>query len=241
MVKKIVEGFIVIVSLIVAFFVYKGINPEQFIKPDDTPVMLGEIDITSQTCYTGKAAGSDIPRLTSSEELEELVGTSYVTAQTSEVISTGVYGIKPWVDPYEITKVRNAKGRMVSSGRRAPDATDNAVQAVEYYQEYYLIKLPDESYILAQFGDTYREKIENGENITLPIGLRKANTDTARKYLKGICDSYQADNTYTLYMIDDEWQEEHEFTFMLMKFGIAAVVFIVLAVGALTIFYKVSD
>lgn len=203
--------------------------------------MLAQIEITSQECYTGKTAGSDIPRLTGSEELEQLVGTSYVTAQTSEVISTGIYGIKPWVDPYEITKVRSSNGRMVSSGRRAPEATDNVIQAVEYYQEYYLIQLPDGTYILAQFSDTYRERIENGENVTLPIGIRKTNTEAAKKYLKDICDKYKADNTYTLYMIDDEWQEDHEFTFMVMKFGIAAVVFLVLAVGALTIFYKVSD
>lgn len=130
---------------------------------------------------------------------------------------------------------------MVSTGRKAPEVTDSAIQAVEYYQEYYLICLEDGTYIPAQLDDSYREKIESGKAALLPLGIKKTNTNEARQYLKEICEEYGADDTCTLYMIDDNWQEEHEFTFFLIKFTVAAVVFFVLAVGLLMLAEKLQE
>ncbi len=135
--------------------------------------------------------------------------------------------------------MRNSRG--VSTGRKAPEATDNPVQALQHYQEYYLIRLADGTYILAQFGGDYKDKIENGETATLPIGTRKTNTSAAKQYLKDICGVYGADHTYTLYMIDDEWQQEHEFTFFMIKYGAAAAVFVAVAFGLMTVFYKIKE
>lgn len=236
--KRVIEAGIIVVSLIPAFLVFRRINPEKVIKPDNNPVTAVQIAAAPQKSYTGKVAGEDIMRISNEMEYEEAVGTVYMTVEPQAVVSTGIYSLNPWVDPYKITKMRNSGGRMVSSGRKAPEVTDSSIQAMEYYQEYYLVELPDQTYVLAQFSSTYKEKIERGEAVTLPIGVKKANSSTARGYLKEICEKYGADSTFTLYMIDDKWQEEHEFTFFIIKFAVAAVVFLALAVTLLTIVEK---
>lgn len=239
-VKKVVETILVIVSLVIAFAVYQKINPEKFVKPDSTPVTMEEIAAAPQENYAGKAAGEDITRITGREEFENLTEGAYVTAEPVKIVKTGIYGIKPWVDPYEITKVRGSKGRMVSSGRRAPEVTDNVTNAAGYYQEYYLIELQDGTMIPAQFGEAYLDKIEKGKKITLPIGCRKTNSNEAREYLEDIGEKNGVDTTYTLYMIDDNWQEENHFKFVIIRFGISAVVFFVVAVLLVYAFEKIS-
>lgn len=208
MAKTVAEVAIVIVSFILAFMVYQKIDPEKIIKPD-----------------SAQMAGEDTPRLSGRDEFEALVGTDPVTAEPEEVVATGVYGLKPWVDPYKIARTTMPNGRRVSTGRRAPDATDSAIMAVEHYQEFYLIRLPDQTYILAQFGRMYREEIERGGPITLPEGIKKTVSAEAQKYLKEICEAYGADSSCVLYMIDDEWQQRHDFLFFMIKLGIAVAVF----------------
>lgn len=241
LVKKGMEVVIVVISLIAAFLIFKNLKPEKFIKPDDTPVTTAQIASSPGENYTGKAAGEDIFRLSGKEDFEGLIGKDYATAEPAEVIATGIYGLNPWVDPYSITKIRNSNGRLISTGRKAPEIVDNAVSALEYYQEYYLIRLSDGTYILAQFSDVYREKIEKGEKTVLPIGVKKTNSSDAKQALKDICEEYGADNTFTLYMIDDEWQKEHENTFFIIKLAIAVAAFFILAISLLVILYKLED
>lgn len=223
MAKTVVEVAIVIVSLILAFMVYQKIDPEKFIKPDSSQM-----------------AGEDTPRISGREEFVALVGTDPVTAEPEEVIATGVYGLKPWVDPYKIARTTMPNGRTVSTGRRAPDATDSAVMAVEHYQEFYLIRLPDQTYILAQFGRMYREEIERGGSVTLPAGVKKPVSAGAQKYLKEICEAYGADSSCVLYMIDDEWQQRHDFQFFIIKLGIAAAVFFAVGIPLFLFFNRIT-
>lgn len=208
MAKTVAEVAVVAASFILAFMTYRKIDPEKFIRPDSTHL-----------------AEEDTPRLSGREEFEALAGTEPVTAEPGEVVATGVYGLKPWVDPYKIARTTMPNGRTVSTGRRAPDATDNAAMAVEHYQEYYLIRLPDQTYILAQFGRMYREEIERGGSVTLPTGVKRPVSAEAQKYLKEICEAYGADSSCVLYMIDDEWQQRHDFQFFVIRLGIAAAVF----------------
>lgn len=221
--KTITEVAIVAISFILALLIYQKIDPEKFIKPDSTHL-----------------AGEDTPRLSGREEFEALTGTDSVTAEPEEVVATGVYGLKPWVDPYKITRVRTPSGRTVNTGRKAPDATDNAVMAVEHYQEFYLIRLPDRTYILAQFDRIYREEIEKGGAVTLPAGVKKPVSGEAQKYLKEICEAYGADRSCVLYMIDDEWQQQHDFLFFMIKLLIAAAVFFAVGVPLYAFYSKIA-
>lgn len=230
----IVPVVVVIISLILAFLLFANLNPEGWLKKESQTVSLADIPAGDDGAFTGKAAGEDIIRLTGSEELEEVIGAQYRTVVPKEVIKTGVYGLKPWKDPYKITSARNSSGRMYRTGRKAPEVTDNFILAVIDYMEYYLIKLPDNSYILAQFSDTDRKAIEKGKSVTLPLGIRKNTGNETRAYLKDICSQYGANPDYVLYAIDNKWNEEQEFTLFMIRFGISAVVFFILSVAMLT-------
>lgn len=222
--KEIIIGLI---SLLLALLTYFLINPESFIKPDSTPITLEQINENPLKNYVGKTAGNDITRIQSSEEYQKVTSLDYITVETTEIIPTNIYGIKPWVNPYEITRVTNSRGRLVSAGKKAPEVTDRPLQLGEYYQEYYLVKLMDQSYVLAQLSDLQAKDCQNGNVITLPIGIKKTNSNEVKKSLADICEEYGADSSYTLYMIDDEWYQEHEFSFFVIRIIVAIVVFFV--------------
>ena len=218
-----------ILAFIAAFLFFRRFEPEAFLKKEGVPVGMEEIKADISKSYTGKTAGEDIPRIASAGDFGSITGSEYVTCVPTGVVETGIYSLKPWVDPYEITKGRNSKGRLYSTGRRAPEITDMPAADAEYYREYYLIELEDSSYILAQFSASYQKKIEDGERVVLPVGLKKTNSDAAKSALKDICGMYHADHTYTLYMADDEWDQENNFTVFIVRFGAAAAVFFVTA------------
>lgn len=226
---KAVEIILVVIGLLIGLRVFQKVDPEVFLKKQEAAPGMQEIEESYRGEYVGKPAGEDIPRISGSEEFEETLVEPYITAEPKSVVATGIYGRKLWMDEYN----RSYGGRKYNKGRRAPEATDSTLMALDGYQEYYLIELSDGSYILAQFSETYRKKIEKGEVTELLIGQQKANRDSARKYLKEICDKYGASTTYTLYMVDDAWEQEHRFSVFMIKFGIAAVVFFVFSVMAI--------
>lgn len=227
---SILNYVIVIISIIAAFFVFCAVKPDKLIKPDETPVSASRLEDLNKYLHTGKTAGADIKRLSGIEDFKELHIYDCVTAEPKNVVATGVYSRNPWVLATEQRTIRRKGRAMGTRTVRNPEATDSFFVAVTNYQEYYLIQLPDNSYILAQFSETYKERIEKGERVTLPIGSLKTTSGSAREYLKEICAKYNVDNTYTLYMIDDEWYEAHDTLFFFIKFGVAVVVFFVLGV-----------
>ena len=226
--RKVIEFIIVAGCMVLAFFVYKNVDPEVFIKPDMSPVSAADIDLVKGNQYSGRGAGDDIPRLTGQEALDEFTNGSCVTVEPTDIIETGVYGIKPWVDPYEVT-ARKVRGRTVRTGQRPADATDNPVTGTNYYQEYYLIELPDQSMMLAQFSPSYARNFKKGKSVTLPIGYLKPNSSETKNYLANVCEKYGVDDTYTIYMVNDEWQKENDFRFTLIRYGIGVVAFFVSA------------
>ena len=56
-------------------------------------------------------------------------------------------------------------------------------------------------------------------------------TDAARSRLAAVCEEYGADMDGVFYAFDNEWQEEHHTTLLLLRFGAAALLWFVLAVG----------
>ena len=68
----------------------------------------------------------------------------------------GVGALHPWVDAYT-TPTRRNRG-----GWKAPVITNTALDVFNEYGEFYLLQLPDESYILAQLPreeDVYKRQI----------------------------------------------------------------------------------
>lgn len=227
LIKKAIPYILVIISLLAAFLVFQRVNPEWLFKQDGPPVTLTQISKNIAAHYAGQTAGADIPRLTGSQEFDTILDTQYVTAEPSKVIATGIYGLKPWVDSH----ARTTGGSWRHTRKTPlPEVTSIYMESPGDYLEYYLIQLPDGTYIPAQFSDTYRRDIDRGKKITLPIGVKKGNGNLTKSYLGKICEQYDASPASTLYMVDDTWYQEHDFTFFLIKLGVAAVVFFVAAI-----------
>ena len=56
-------------------------------------------------------------------------------------------------------------------------------------------------------------------------------TVSARSHLAAACGEYGADRDSMFYVFGNEWQEEHHTTLLLLRFGAAALLWFVLAVG----------
>lgn len=236
---KAIQIIIVAVSMAVGFLFYQHFQPEIFMMPEEEIIGTAEIKADPSRNYSGKTAGEGIVHLNGAKELEQLSGSDYVTITTKEIIATNVYGLKPWVNPYSLTQMRLSGGRMVSNGRRAAEATRGRAVRAEAYQEYYLIRLPDSGYCLAQVSEAYVRRLKKGEEVTLPIGKKQTTPGEAQKYLKEIGNTYGADTSYLLYMVDDEWGEANYFRLFLIRFGAAIGVFFFLSVGLLLLLGKI--
>lgn len=226
--EKIILYLGTILALAAALVLFFKWNPEDLLKKTQTPITLKDIEKNKAVSYTGSLAGDDIPRLSGAEDFENLLyDVDFATAEPVELIPTGVYSLKPWVSPYAAHK-RN-RGRR--SGKRKAEVIQSGFDLHEDYNPYYIIKLPDGSYILAQIPSGKAAAIKKGKSITLPIGQKTGMTDTARSYLKEICETYHVSMDGVFYAFDNQWYEDHYFTLFIVRFVFAAVVFFVLAVG----------
>lgn len=217
----------ILLALMCAFQLFFNCNLEALLQQEKMPVTMSDISQVCAENFIGSVAGEDIPRLTSAEEFSKILSTNYVTAEPIGIVPTGVYSLKAWGSHFN-THVYN--GRTSKQNRRA-EVRRSGFAVQEHYNQYYLLELPDHSYILAQVPQTVATALAKGKSITLPIGQKVGMLDTARNYLSSICEEYKADMDGVLYTFDNEWQEEHDFTLFMLRFGVAAVFWLVLSVG----------
>jgi len=226
--KNLIPAVSVLLSLVCASLLFLKWNPEALFKQEETPVTMNDIEQGGTQDFTGSAAGEDIPRLTGAADFSEILyDLDYVTAEPVGIVPTGVYSLKPWVSHYN---THTYKGRTTTGSRRAEVST-SSLDIWGNYNQYYLLELPDHTYILAQIPQTEADTIAKGESVTLPIGQKVGMTDIARSRLAAVCEEYGADLDGVFYAFDNEWQEEHHTTLLLLRFGAAVLLWFVLAVG----------
>ncbi len=236
---KVIQILFVAASMVAGFLFYQRFSPEAFLMPKEEIIGEAQIQADPSESYTGKTAGEGIPHLSGIAEYDQLGTYDYVSVTTDEIISTDVYGLKPWVDPYSLTRMRLSGGHTVSTGRRAPEVREGLAVRAEAYQEYYLIRLPAAGYCLAQFSEACVRQLNQEGEVTLPIGKKQTTSKEARKYLEDMGNAYEADTSYVLYMVDDDWGEENHFRLFLIRFGASVGVFLVLAVALLLLLEKI--
>lgn len=236
--KQLFFYIIVFISFIISFIVYLNIHPENWLKRKEKKITLEDIQEKSLKSYIGLNAGNNIPKLSGKKEFEALSSNKYVTALTSNIIPTGVYRRKNWIKEKSTKKVRNSNGNLRIINTRNPLITTNTFLAIENYHEYYLIQLPDNSYILALLENNYINKIKQGKQLLLPIGIKRKISSKATHYLEKICNQYNASNQYSLYTIDDTWYNKHKSTIFFIRFGIAFGIFLVLSISMVLIIPK---
>ena len=218
----------VLIALVCAALFFINWNPEALFRSDEPPVSISDIEQNSTADFTGSPASADIPRLNGAEDFAETnFEVEYVTVEPMGIVPTGVSSLKPWVSHYN---THTYKGRTTTGSRRAEVRT-SGFDLLGNYLPYYLLELPDHTYILAQIPQESVKAIEKGESVTLPIGQKIGMTDMARNHLSAICEEYEADMDGVFYAFDNEWQEEHHSALLLVRFGAAALLWFVLAVG----------
>lgn len=237
--EKVIPFVSVIIGLAAAYILFVNLDLEPYFRGKGEPVTMEDIKKDPGTDFAGSVPGEDVPRLSGKEEFET-GGSVVYTAEPVDIIFTGAYELKPWVKPY--TQRRTRKGRAYGAPKRKPkylqyDNPDGFFQNHEDYLPFYLLKLPDGTYILAQIPKRDADAIQKGKHVTLPIG---------RRALKGIpetlrakCEEYQAPVSGVYYAFCDTWYEENYTWMFLLRAGIAAAVCLAVSVFLITVLNRI--
>ena len=229
---KVLEFVSVIVAIIISVVLARNIPVESILKGMEEPVSLSMTEGGLPEDYIGKPAGDDIPRIEDAKTWADTWPTSYVTIEPTGIIPTGVGSRHPWVSAYT-----NSSGR--GGGRRRADVMNMMFDVFNEYGEYYILRLPDESYILAQMSIDDARRLEAGQKITLPVGRKSAVHRQALANIADLCEEYDVDTEGVFYCINDKWSEEHSFILQLVRIGMIFLMMIVIAMIFITIIDKV--
>lgn len=231
--KKIVDVVSVIIALVIAVYAARNVGLEYLLRGTEEPVTLAMAEETYAEAVTGLPAAEDIPRIENQEQWEEQGEFSGVTIEPVDIISTGVGSRHPWVPEYKRKTSRRTRNRVI------PAVSDMKWDLFDEYAEYYLLQLPDESYILAQIAQEDVKKLKVGKAITLPVGRKVQVLSQAQKELSEICAEYDVSADYSFYSINDNWNEEHEVLMQIIRLILGIIVCFVLAMGLITVLYKI--
>lgn len=229
-ITKFLEFVAVIASLAVGVLVAEKFPIESMLRGKEEPVTLAMTEEGLQEDYIGMPAADDIPRIEDAESWEDTWQTSCVTVEPTEIISTGIGARHPWVDAYTSTRRGGQRYR--------PDVSGMAFDVLDEYGEYFLIRLPDKSYILAQISVDDARALEAGKEITLPIGKKAGVYQQALRELEELCQKYDVNTDGVFYCINDKWNEEHEFLVQLLRIGCVFLTAIVLGGLLITVVDK---
>lgn len=224
--NTIISYISVFIALVIAFAIFIKFNPENLIRKNESPITLDDIANSKNTSFIGKPAGKDINQIVCKEDFEKMIfNVQYATTTPVNVIKTNVYSLKTWVNPY---KKKNSK-RQTGVGKRKASVIQSNINYHEDYIPYYIIKLPDNSHILAQMSQTTADKINSGEKIALPIGQKIGIPQTAKNYLSDICKQYGASTKGIFYTLDENWYKENYFVLLIIRGFTAFIGFIIIA------------
>lgn len=225
--KNALNYMAVIAAIMIGIFVVKNVPVESILKGKEESVTLAMTENGLLEDYIGRPAGDDIPRIEDVQTWEDTWQTSCVTIEPIGIISTGIGVRHPWVSAYTNTRRRGRRG----GPRRRADVTNTALDVLDEYGEYYLLQLPDGSYILAQMSLDDARRIKAGKEVTLPVGRKAPANSQALANIKALCREYDVNTKGgVFYCVNDKWNEEHSMMLVLVRIGMTAVITIVVAV-----------
>jgi hypothetical protein len=214
LVVKALEGAAVIIALIVGFLLMNTISVESMLRGKEEPVTLAMTEDGLQEDFVGLPAGDDIPRITSLQEWEDTWATSCITIEPLSVIPTGIGARYSWVGAYSNVGRRGG-------ARKKADVTRTAFDIMGEYGEYFILQLPDQSYILAQISKEDARKLKAGKEITLPVGKKDGVHRQVLANIQDLCDEYNVNTDGVFYCINDQWNQSHSMMVQLIRIGIA--------------------
>lgn len=214
LVVKALEGAAVIIALIVGFLLMNTISVESMLRGKEEPVTLAMTEDGLQEDFIGLPAGDDIPRVTSLQEWEDTWATSCITIEPLSVIPTGIGARYSWVGAYSNVGRRGG-------ARKKADVTRTAFDIMGEYGEYFILQLPDQSYILAQISKDDARKLKAGKEITLPVGKKDGVHRQVLANIQDLCDEYNVNTDGVFYCVNDQWNQSHSMMVQLIRIGIA--------------------
>ncbi len=226
--KKILQFIIVLIILAISYGVYFFVAVKGVSKPEETITIS---DVSAGISPVGKISDGWAEQITSAEGFYELINLDYVTVTVSNIVPTGVYTRKAWIDPYY--------GNTSSANRRKtliPQESTNPLADIEFMHQYYLIRLNDGSYINAIIDERYVDTFKEGESLTLPVGHQYGVTENAQEMLSEITADYNTQATPVYYAIDEAWYSENQtgINMIAVLWGIGAFVVLV-TISSLTL------
>lgn len=232
LVVKALEGASVIIALVIGVILMNTISVESMLRGKEEPVTLAMTEDGLQDDFVGLPAGNDIPRVTSAEEWDNTWASSCVTIEPVSVISTGIGARYSWVPAYT-----NASRR--GGARKKAEVTRMALDVLGEYGEYFILQLPDQSYILAQISKDDARKLKAGKAVTLPVGKKGGVHRQVLANITDLCEEYNVNTEGVFYCINDKWNESHHIMLQLIRIGIALGTTLVLGTILIMIVDKV--
>ena len=229
---KVLEFVAVALAIVISVIVVENIPLESMLKGKEEPLTLSMTEGGLPEDYIGKPAADDIPRIEDAKTWEDTWQTSYVTIEPTGIIPTGIGSRHPWVSAY----TNSGRG----GGRRRADVTKTAFDVFDEYGEYYIIQLPDGSYILSQMSKDDARKLKAGQEITLPVGRKSAAHRQVLANIGDLCDEYNVNTNGVFYCINDKWCEEHSFSTEMLRIGMCALMTIVIGVVFIMLIEKIT-
>lgn len=229
---KVLEFAAVIIALVIAVWAAMNIGVESLLRGKEEAVTLAMTEEGLPEDYIGMPAADDIPRIEDAEMWEDAWQTSYLTVEPIDIVSTGVGARYSWVSAY------TNSGRRGGPRKRA-DVTNMALDILGEYGEYYLIQLPDESYILAQMPKDTARKLKAGAKLALPVGRKTAAHGQVISRIKDLCQEYDVDTENVFYCINDKWNEGHSMLIQFIRLGIGAIIALVFGTIFITVIHKI--
>ncbi|MCH5345361.1 MAG: hypothetical protein J1E64_15145 [Acetatifactor sp.] len=204
----------------------------------DQTMIEAEVDKKDFGHFAGLPAGEGITKLTDIEQFYELQTThygtmkpDYITFKTDSIIPLDLYQLNSESDAYTGGHM-SVGGHYYSSSTTLPIFTDlRLMGALFLYNRYYMVKLPDGSYVPAHLDDTYYMKYRLTGKVQLPIGIADHMPDRGQSALQPYLDEYDLNKDRILVMYSQKRYEDWE----LLYAGTAFLLFWVILILGLFI------
>lgn len=231
------DFYIGLCAFFAALFLNTIWNPED-VFINRTPLTMLEIRQNNISQFIGARPGADIPRLLSKEDFDTIKAIA-ITAQPIDVIFTGIFELKPWVDQ-EFTS--RYKGRTTAVTKKPKYVINKysweILDPQTDYLQFYILVLSDKTKILAQIPKKEANAIRQKEALTLSIGRKISKTLPAD--LKSICVKYNVSERYIYYAFDDEWNKKRQPILQFFYYGVFILLFVVLFIVLNWLFTRYS-
>ena len=202
----------------------------------DQKTIEEEVDYYGESA--GLPAGDGVTKLTDVDQFYELQMTDYITVEpeyitfeTDSIIPLGIYHLNSEMEAHSTSYWSG--GHYYSSNRTLPKYTDFGFLGVFYfYNQYYLVKLPDGNYVPTLLDDAYYVKYRLAGKVQLPLGVADRMNREERASLKPYLDEYDLSDDRILVMFCQKRYED----WILLYGGFAFLSFIIILI--LGIFLK---